>query len=675
MKYIYIVIYIFIFGNISGQRIIYNLNHNWQFRFSHQVERKFQKVILPHTWNAIDALAGKSDYKRGLGNYERKLFIDSDLRGKRLFLKFNGVNTVANVFINGKHLGEHRGGYSAFIFEITDIVDYGKNNTVLVRVNNGEQLEVMPLIGDFNIYGGIYRDVELIVTNDLCISPLDYASSGVYFKQFDVNTQKAEIETLIKVSNRGLGGKANLELKIKDGDSVIKSIIKKINLNKEHDFDVKIPFVIDNPHLWNGIEDPFMYDVDIVLYKDSERIDSISEKLGLRSFYLDPDNGLFLNGENIRLKGVCRHQDRPEIGNALHKIHHEEDIDLILEMGANAVRLAHYQHAEYTYDLTDKYGLIVWAEIPFVGPGGYIDEGFTNIDSFKDNGKQQLIELIRQNYNHPSIFFWGLFNELTQRGDDPVPYIKELNNLAKTEDSTRITVSASNQSGEMNCVTDGIAWNKYYGWYGGNPDNLDSFLDETHKEYPKLCIGISEYGAGASIYHQQDSLKQTIPNSWWHPENWQLYYHIENWKIISSKKYVWGSFIWNMFDFGVASRREGDRPGINDKGLVTFDRKVKKDAYFFYKANWNKEEPVLYISSKRCIDRYNKEQELIIFSNIGRFELFVNGISYGIYIPDSFSMVKENIKLKEGKNSIIVRSCERQELEDRMNISLEKYCK
>lgn len=329
----------------------------------------------------------------------------------------------------------------------------------------------------------------------------------------------------------------------------------------------------------------------------------------------------------------------------------------MLEMGVNAVRLAHYPQATYFYDLMDKNGIIVWAEIPFVGPGGYNDKGFVDLPAFRANGKEQLKELIRQHYNHLSICVWGLFNELTELGDNPVEYIKELNVLAHQEDTTRPTTSASNQMGDLNFITDAIAWNRYDGWYGGTPADLGKWLDRMHKDHPKICIAISEYGAGASIYHQQDSLVKTVPTSWWHPENWQTYYHIENWKTISSRPYVWGSFVWNMFDFGAAHRTEGDRPGINDKGLVTFDRKVRKDAFYFYKANWNREEPMLYLTGKRNTVRTQRLQTITAFTNLSGAELFVNGKSYGKAIPDSYAILEwKNVELEPGENEIKVVS-------------------
>ena len=635
------------------------LNNQWKFRFSHQVQKGTEvRVDLPHTWNAQDALSGKIDYKRGIGNYEKKLFVQSQWKGKRLFLRFEGVNSIANVFINRKHIGEHRGGYGAFVFEITDRVEYGKDNSILVRVNNGEQLDIMPLVGDFNFYGGIYRDVHLLVTDEICISPLDYASPGVRLIQDSVSHEYACVRALIDLSY-GSDKLRELELNIilSNAGKVVKEKNEKVTLYPDSVSQKEMRIELNNPHLWNGRQDPFLYQVEVSLLHNGEILDQVIQPLGLRFYRIDPDEGFFLNGEHLPLRGVCRHQDRSEIGNALHPEHHEEDAALMLEMGVNAVRLAHYPQATYFYDLMDKLGIVVWAEIPFIGPGGYEDKGFVDSPSFRTNGKEQLKELIRQHYNHPSICVWGLFNELAEYGDNPVEYINELNVLAHQEDTTRPTTSASNQSGKINFVTDLIAWNRYDGWYGGTPQDLGKWLDWMHKEYPEIRIAISEYGAGASIYHQQDSLVKTNPTSWWHPENWQTYYHIENWKAITERPFVWGSFVWNMFDFGAAHRTEGDRPGVNDKGLVTFDRKVRKDAFYFYKANWNKEDPMIYLIGKRNIIRVQRQQTIIAFSNQPEAELFVNGKSCGKVETDRYSILEwKHVILTPGKNKIEVKT-------------------
>ena len=643
----------------DAQRHDQLLNDNWQFRFGHQVEKNtVARVDLPHTWNAQDALSGRTDYKRGLGHYERRLFVPADWKGQRLYLRFEGANSIADLFVNGRHAGQHRGGYGAFVFEITDFVNYGKANTLRVSVNNAETLELMPLVGDFNFYGGLYRDVHLVRTGPTCISLLDHGSSGVRLVQDSVSRDYAAIRALVALSNGSdTATQAEVLLRLLDGDREVAAQRLTLTLPPDSSVEGSLPVSLRRPHLWDGRRDPFRYRAEVSLWRNGHEVDRVEQPLGLRYYHIDPERGFFLNGRHLPLRGVCRHQDRSEVGNALRREHHDEDAAIMAEMGANAVRLAHYPQAEYFYDLMDRYGFIVWAEIPFVGPGGYSDEGFVNLPAFRQNGREQLVELIRQHYNHPSIVVWGLFNELSMRGDDPVPYIKELNDLAHREDPTRLTVAASNTDGALNFVTDAMAWNRYDGWYGGTPAGLGQWLDHMHTTHPDLRIAISEYGAGASLYHQQDTLVKTVATSFWHPENWQTHYHMANWREISARPFVWGSFIWNLFDFGAAHRHEGDRVGINDKGLVSFDRRTRKDAFYFYKANWNKEVPLLYLAERRCTRRTRPVQTFMAFTNQPEAELFVNGTSCGHAKTDSLGTVRWNgVRLRPGQNEIRVVS-------------------
>lgn len=643
----------------DAQRHDQLLNDNWQFRFGHQVEKNtVARVDLPHTWNAQDALSGRTDYKRGLGHYERRLFVPADWKGQRLYLRFEGANSVADLFVGGRHVGQHRGGYGAFVFEITDYVDYGKANTLRVSVNNAETLDVMPLVGDFNFYGGLYRDVHLVRTGPTCISLLDHGSPGVRLVQDSVSRDYAAIRALVTLSNGSdTATQAEVLLRLLDGDREVAAQRLTLTLPPDSSVEGSLPVSLRRPHLWDGRRDPFRYRAEVSLWRNGHEVDRVEQPLGLRYYHIDPERGFFLNGRHLPLRGVCRHQDRSELGNALRREHHDEDAAIMAEMGANAVRLAHYPQAEYFYDLMDRYGFIVWAEIPFVGPGGYSDEGFVNLPAFRQNGREQLVELIRQHYNHPSIVVWGLFNELSMRGDDPVPYIKELNDLAHREDPTRLTVAASNTDGALNFVTDAMAWNRYDGWYGGTPAGLGQWLDHMHTTHPDLRIAISEYGAGASLYHQQDTLVKTVATSFWHPENWQTHYHMANWREISARPFVWGSFIWNLFDFGAAHRHEGDRVGINDKGLVSFDRRTRKDAFYFYKANWNKEIPLLYLAERRCTRRTRPVQTFMAFTNQPEAELFVNGVSCGRAEADSLATVRwTGVRLRPGENEVRVVS-------------------
>lgn len=635
-------------------REVVDINRSWRFSPGWEVKANiFTEVNLPHTWN-MDALSGKTDYYRGLGNYEKNLTIPAEYKGKKLFLKFYGVANVSNIFINGKHAQEHRGGYTAFVVDITDKVNYGESNQIWVRTSNAQFLDVMPLVGDFNMYGGIYRDVELIVADQTHISTSDYGSNGVYLSQ-NTTKERAQIDAKILVESAA-NSTPTVTIKISDKDKkVVAQTTKQVAIDGNGQGVAMLDLEVKKPNLWNGVASPYLYDVEIAVMDGQKVCDVVREKMGFRFYEVDPDRGFILNGEYLQLRGVCRHQDRLEIGNALHKIHHQQDIDIMLEMGVNAVRLSHYPQSKYFHELCDKYGIILWSEIPFVGPGGFKDKGFVDQESFKENGKTQLKELIRQNYNHPSICFWGLFNELKPNGDNPVEYIRELNALAHSEDPTRVTTAASNLEGEMNTITDVMAWNRYFGWYAGKMDGMGEWADDAHKRFADTPIGISEYGAGGSILHQQEELVQTKPISYWHPENWQTYYHEENWKAIAPRPFIWGSFVWIMFDFGAAHRVEGEIKGKNDKGLVTFDRKFKKDAFYFYKANWNQEDKFVYFADRRLDKRSKALQDIKVYSNCQDLTLYVNDKKVGeIKEGDYGIFLWKGVELAKGDNTLKV---------------------
>lgn len=644
------------FGYVSAREVI-NINRSWQFTPGWEVQKGIStEVNLPHTWN-LDALSGKIDYFRGLGNYVKYIEVPKSWKGQDVFIRFKGSNQTTTLYVNGKNVGTHKGGYTAFTWNITSFLRLGEKNTIWVRVTNALDLDVMPLLGDFNMYGGIYRDVDLIVTPKTHINLENMGSEGVFVATSNVTDESADVTVKATIVGE-INSDSEVTFLISNGlKEVIDSLTRTVKIGTTGQVESVAEFTIDTPILWNSVENPYLYTITVKA-KSSKRslkptIDVVSQNFGLRYFSVDKDNKFMLNGKPFKIQGVAKHQDWAGLGNAIHKLNQERDVEIMLDMGVNAVRLAHYPHDSYFLDLCDQAGIIVWSEIPFVGPGGYRDKGFNDSEGFRENGKQQLREMIRQNYNHPSILFWGLFNELLQNGDDPVPYLRELNELAKDEDPSRITVAASNQDGELNFVTDLIAFNKYMGWYGGQPQDLDQWGATLRRDWPKLMVGISEYGAGASIYHQTDSLTKTSPTSYWHPEQWQTYFHEQHWKVISSKPYFWGTFVWAMFDFGAAHRTEGQTPGVNDKGLVTFDRAIAKDAYYFYKANWNKNSPMVYIADRRLTNRTKSEQTIKVYSNETQVEIVIDGVSQGIKEADGTGIfLWENLPLALGNHTV-----------------------
>lgn len=626
------------------------LNNDWSFHRGFQSSPSgILSVNLPHTWNAADGMFGNTDYYRGLCTYSRKLLLSPEDAGKRVFLKIDAAQTVADIFVDHRFVMQHKGGYTAFVAELTDFLIPGKESTLEIRVSNAQTMDIAPICGDFNTYGGLNRGVHLLLTEDVCINPAYYASSGVFFTQSDVSEESAllKIETLLSSRKMGLND-CEVEFQLWDKN---KQVYRTVENEITADNKVVMSMTLKKPHLWNGVEDPYLYKGVVILRKNGKEIDRREEEIGFRYFSADPEKGFFLNGKPYRLNGVNRHEDRSERASAFYNQDHDEDLELIREMGCNAVRLCHYPQAKYVHQQMDRQGLIAWPEIPFVNV-------YVNNRAFDENLRQQLKELILQNYNHPCILFWGLFNEINSGWlDRPSKMTGELNALAHQLDPSRPTMGASNQDDDFNGFTDLIAFNKYFGWYGNTMEDMGAWIDREHAAHPERKMGISEYGAGACVFQQSDSLKHPEPWGQWHPENWQTYYHIENWKQLQKRDFLWCNFIWCMFDFSAAGRREGSTMGRNDKGLVTYDRKIKKDAFYFYKANWNTKDKFVYIAGRREVNRTQKLVNIQAFSNSGEAELWLNGKNMGKAAPNQVNVLEwNNVLLSDGENTIVVKN-------------------
>lgn len=615
----------------SAAMKVESLDRGWFFNKGYESQSPEKiKVDLPHTWNASDAMFGNVNYYRGMATYSRLIVVPSSESGKRVFLRVKAAQTVADVYLDNHFIAQHKGGYTAFTIELTPFIRRGEEQKLDIRVSNAQTMEIAPICGDFNIWGGLNRGVELLFTDSACIDPTFYGSSGAFFTQRNVSRQHAGLDMKVLLSGKEADLKdCSVEFSLLDAgrrsiwqqevEVTGKEAVAKMELSR--------------PHLWDGINDPYLYTGVVVLKKDGKEIDRREEPVGFRFYSVDPEKGFFLNGKPYSIQGVNYHEDRAERASAFRPEDFETDLDLIQEMGCTAVRLSHYPHAQVLHDLMDRRGLIAWAEIPFVNV-------FVGHPQYRENLKQQLAELIYQYYNHPSILTWGLFNEINPGWlEDPNPMAQELNDLAKQWDDSRLTTGASNQEDALNGIPDLIAFNRYFGWYGSDCKEMGEWIDKEHRMYPQRCMGISEYGAGGDVFQQTDSLVHPEPWGQWHPENWQTYYHIENWRQLAAQPFLWCKFVWCMFDFSAAGRREGTTFGRNDKGLVTYDRRIRKDAFYFYKANWNRKEKVLYIASKRCRNRTDSLTEIQAFSNCGEAELFVNGKSMGKCSPDEVCVV------------------------------------
>jgi beta-galactosidase len=602
----------------------------------------WQKLSLPHCWGWDEAQVTKN-YYRGPGWYRHSLELKPE-NGKRFFLRFEAAGSVADVFLNGRKLGQHRGAFGAFCYEITGSLDASGKNTLAVRVSNAPEPDIAPLSGDFCVFGGIYRPVHLLVTDDVCFSPVDHASPGVAWLQSKVSAEEAVIDVTAHVSNGGkTAAERTLTVKLLDAEGKVAALeSRQVYIEPGITPPYRLQIKMRNPHLWSGRSDPYLYRAVAEISDHNEVRDAVEQRIGLRSYHVDPDKGFFLNGRPHRIRGVCRHQDVWNQGWALSRADHERDLKLILEIGANAVRCAHYQHSDDFYTLCDEAGLLVWAEIPLVND-------ITAGTEFFETTRGQLIDLIRQNVNHPSIFVWGLYNELRATTADTHRILQDLKIVANGEDPTRPTVCAQDlnvweggklvprptdpkiylKRPELPKIPDLMGWNIYPGWYFGGPEDAGPMFDQLRFTSRSGGICISEYGAGANPSHHEENCKQqqnTVSD--WHPEEWQNIVHEQAWAAIEERPFVWGSFVWNMFDFVVAGRNEGGVPCRNDKGLVTSDRQLKKDAFHFYQASWSAE-PVLHITSRRFTERASKVTDVKIYSNAERVELSVNGKSLG----------------------------------------------
>ena len=644
------------FAAHNTYRQIIDINKEWTFYPAYDNGGKIPAstiVNIPHTWNAKDVLEAKN-YLRQAMWYEKVLNLNSLPDNSRSFLYFEGANSVATVYVNGHMAGEHKGGYTAFCFEITDLVVSGEN-TVEVLVSNAYRTDVTPLIGDFNVFGGIHRPVRLLITNENCISPLDYASSGIYIRQKSISEKHAVFEVLTKLLLTAPSD--SLQVRTTVQDAVGNTVAQQTTGLTQYAPEISQSMAIDAPILWNGRRNPHLYTICVELLDDGKVVDKVVEKTGFRYFRVDPNEGFFLNGEYLNLYGFGRHEDVEGRGSALTREDYIRDFALINESGATALRLTHYPHGKPVYELSDSSGIILWTETALVGPGGFLGPGFIPSTEFAEHVHTMLVEMIRQNYNHPSICFWGLANELKFNYGDPRVLLRKLNNAAKTEDPSRPTVLATFMAEKHFAgLTDLIAWNKYFGWYETVPEDIGPFMDRMYEIHKGMPVGLSEYGAGASPFKHEYPACKPITESSWHPEEWQAVCHEGNWKELKKRPFVWGKFIWNFADFSSSVREEGDRNGVNDKGLITYDRSIKKDAFYFYKANWNPE-PMLYITSRRFTERIVPITDIKIYTNAPSAELFVNGQSAGRKVKDDLNrIVWNNIRLIEGRNTITVRS-------------------
>lgn len=597
-----------------------NWNQNWHFtkdavdvsEGKHVLAQgNWEAVDLPYTWNGEDGQDGGNDYYRGTCFYAKDLKKADVSSGEEVYLEFEGANSSADLYVNGKKAAHHDGGYSTWRVNITDFLS--DENEIVVAVDNAPNDRVYPQMADFTFYGGLYRNVNLLEVKKARFD-LDYFGGPGVMVTPEIHDESASVSVQAYLSETAETKKLIFTI-YDEGQKV----------DEAEAANGKAEMKIEKVHLWNGRKDPHLYTLTAVLLAGDEVLDEREVRFGCRTFAIDPERGFILNGVEYPLHGVSRHQDRPKKGNALSHADHEEDIDLILEMGANTIRLAHYQHDQYFYDLCDEKGLVIWAEIPYIS---------RHMPNGRENTISQMKELITQNYNHPCIVVWGLSNEITMAGaDDPdlIENHKILNDLAHQMDPTRLTtmavVSMCSIDADYLKIPDVISYNHYYGWYGGDTSMNGEFFDNFHAKHPRIPIGMSEYGCEALNWHTSH------PEQGDYTEEYQAYYHEELIKQLFTRPFIWATHVWNMFDFAADARAEGGEDGMNHKGLVTFDRKYKKDAFYAYKA-WLSDEPFVHICGKRYVDRVEDVTRVTVYSNQPEVELFVNDESIGKQTSD-----------------------------------------
>lgn len=640
-------------------REVTSFNTGWLFKkgpFSAEPMRveaqwngKWESVEIPHTWNAKDMQVQHNNFYEGVGYYKKKQFFGEELKGKRLFLRFEGVGANAEVFVNDKLVGTHQGGYSAFACEIGTALKFGAENEIIVKADNKERPDVIPVNQSlFGVYGGIYRPVWLVTTEQNNITVTDCASPGVYITQKHVSKKSAEITVKVKLDNATLRPTPlTLENTIYTPEGKrVTTQRQSFELTPQGTQAYTTTLTLKNPRLWQGREDPYLYKVVSRLLSDGKLIDEVTQPLGVRHYEVIAGKGFYLNGEKYPMYGVTRHQDWWGLGSALKNEHHDFDLATIMDVGATTVRFAHYQQSDYLYSRCDTLGLIIWAEIPFVNRvTGYETE----------NAQSQLREMIRQSFNHPSIYVWGLHNEVYQPHEYTAALTQSLHDLAKTEDPDRYTVAVNgygHAEHPVNQNADIQGMNRYFGWYEKKIQDIEPWVEGLEKNYPWQKLMLTEYGADANLDHQTEYLGDAL--NWgkpFYPETFQTKTHEYHWGVIAKHPYIVASYLWNMFDFAVPMWSRGGVPARNLKGLVTFDRKTKKDSYFWYKANWSKE-PVLYLTQRRNDLREKKQTSVTLYSNVGTPKVYLNGQEL-TGVRQGYTEVHyvfDAVTLSEGKN-------------------------
>lgn len=647
-KRIFLSFIIFLLAtSVVSAREIINLNKGWTVGKS-LLKTEYRKPIdLPHSWDRVSA-EKEFGLVNGSMSYLREINIPSQWEQNNVFIRFNGVAGEATLFVNGKYIGKHNGSFTAFTFDISHNITYGAKNSILLYVNNSPQMGIMPLGGKKVNFGGIYRDVELIVTNKEHISTTHYSSNGVYITTKEVNDDEAVVNVDVMLKGN-FGDKLKAKVVVQNEQGVVSTSDGETTIMPDGSGIVSVPVVIVEPRLWNGRQDPFMYTAQITLYDAKGAVtDVVTEEFGVRTLSVDRQKGFMLNGNSYPLYGVLLNQERNDKGYALSKDDMKNDLSLVNELGATAVRFAYAPHDKSKYTLCDKTGIIVWSDLPFYGDELMGGVSFINSFDFKNSGITQLKEMVWQNYNHPSIAFWGLFSNLAGSGDNPLDYLHELNDVAKLISPDRITVGVSNQDGSINNIPDVISFSQYLGWRKGVATDFNIWLNAFAKGWLGMKPAVGEYGFGGNTNTFAEPLNGNKVAGASFPESTQLQYHKAYLDMLQGRSYIWGYFVNSLFDDTYSFEKE--------MGLVTSDRFTKKDVFYLYKAVWNKSDKFIYLAGKRDVYRNSQKQNIIAITNLSSAELIVNGTVVSTAKNNGGMITWSSVKLRDGDNHIVVQS-------------------
>lgn len=627
---------------------IVELNHDWIFTKVNQMSHSSEEIMdglpvhLPHSWNQTET----GSYYRGACWYQKKLVVSGNDLTKHLYLEIGAAGLVSHVYINGQCVAVNRCGFSMYRVPLNSHIHAGEN-LIAIMVDNSEHKDVFPLMADFTFYGGLYRDVKLLIMEHVHFDLLDLGRDGVYITQKSMTDHSVALGINGRIIDTLASGKtASVVVQLYDQQTnVVLEEIREMTLTAETDFVIDLEF--SDPILWNGMEHPYLYTFEISIRIEGEILDKRTIRYGFRTIEVTADRGVLLNNRPIKVNGVARHQDYAQLGNAITKAHMEEDMALIREMGANSVRLSHYQHDDYFYELCDQYGLLVWAEIPFISIP-------STQDPRNQNAFDQLVRLIKQAYNHCSIYCWGVQNEITIAVENEQTYesVKQLAALANQLDPTRLTAQANIYSVEddslLHGYTDVVGYNLYYGWYYGEMEDLGDRLDRFHQIQPRVPVLITEYGVDTNpSYHSYS------PQVKDYTEEYQTLFHHNAINTINERPYILGGYVWNMFDFGSANRDEGGESGKNLKGLVTMDRRIKKDAFYLYKAHWSTD-PFVHIAGKRFANRHQTENDIVVFTNLPSIQVYQDGQLIMEINNDKPVKIIPKVTFAPGKNGLRV---------------------